>query len=175
MGLPLFANELRHGYRKDGILTASDAAIIVSWVSTPKCISNKLSYPYTLSRSSIGSHSRQILGPQALPRDRNTRRQWRHWSHRPCHSSVPEPRCMYRPSTDLQRLLDVIDCAIDGDIRQFSAGFGQSFEPSPREPAWDVFHLRFDYQPGVIGMQNSGTNILGVYQQGTRQVLRLVR
>jgi len=35
----------------------------------------------------------------------------------------------------------MVDCAIDGDIRQFSAGFGQSFEPGPREPVWDVFHL----------------------------------
>jgi len=70
---------------------------------------------------------------------------------------------MYRPSTDLQRLLDVVEWAIDGEIKQLSTDLGELFEPGPREPIWDVLHLRFDYQPNVIGIQNSGTNILGMY------------
>jgi len=82
---------------------------------------------------------------------------------------------MHRQSIDLQRLLHVVEWAIDGGIKQFSTDLGVLFEPGPREPVWDVLHLRFDYQPDVIGMQNSGTNILGMYQQGTRQVLRLLR
>jgi len=79
---------------------------------------------------------------------------------------------MDRPSTDLQSLLEVIEWAIDGGIAQFSTDLGELFEPSPREPVWDVPHLRPDYQSGVMRIWNSGTNLLGIYQQGTPQVLR---
>jgi len=60
---------------------------------------------------------------------------------------------MYRPSTDLQSLLDVIEWAIDGGTEQFPTDLGESFEPSPGEPFWDVPHLRPDYQPGITGIQ----------------------
>jgi len=82
---------------------------------------------------------------------------------------------MYRPSTDLQRLLHVIEWAVGGGIGQLSTELGELFEPGPREPVWDVPHLRPDYQSGVMRIRNSGTNVLGMYQQGTPQVLRFLR
>ena len=60
---------------------------------------------------------------------------------------------MYMPSTDLPRLLHVIEWAIGGDTKQFSTLLGELFEPSPREPVRDVPHLRRDYQLGVRGIR----------------------
>ena len=58
-------------------------------------------------------------------------------------------RCMYGPSADLQSLLHVIEWVIGGGIEQFPTLLGELFEPSPREPVRDMFHLRQYYQLGV--------------------------
>ena len=68
---------------------------------------------------------------------------------------------MYRPSTDLQRLLHLIEWAVDGDTEQFSTGLGELLEPSPREPVWDVHHLRPDYQLDVTGIRGFGDKHIG--------------
>ena len=162
MCLPLFRIEFRYGCCAMQVLTVSDAAIAMSGMST-------LERTSTTRLANIhrrGHRSDYILVESLI------RKFFHAIETRRGDGDIPLIGLVLGQSQDrevrtkdgrthLQRLFHKIKRAIDGHSKQFLTSFRELLETRPREPAWDMPHLRLDCQSGITGVRKLWNGRIG--------------